>query len=61
MLTLVHDGTDTGGLSLVHVRKNLEIERMAIVYFYAQNRMVGGGRIEKVLELLAAEEIVNNQ
>jgi hypothetical protein len=34
---------------------------MAIVYFYAQNRMVGGGRIEKGLELSAAEEIVNNQ
>jgi hypothetical protein len=34
---------------------------MAIVYFYAQNRMVGVGRIEKTLELLAAEEIVNNQ
>jgi hypothetical protein len=34
---------------------------MAIVYFYAKNRMVGGERVEKVLELLAAEEIVNNQ
>jgi hypothetical protein len=34
---------------------------MAIVYFYAQIRMVGGGRIEKALELSAAEEIVNNQ
>jgi hypothetical protein len=34
---------------------------MAIVYVYAQNRMVGGWSIEKALELSAAEEIVNNQ
>ena len=35
--------------------------RMAIVYFYAQNRMDRGEKIKKALELLAAEEIVNNQ
>jgi hypothetical protein len=35
---------------------------MAIVYFYAQNRMVGGWRIEKALELSAVEEMstINN-
>ncbi len=52
MLTLVHDGTGMGGLALVQCphgngwspwQENLEIERMAIVYFYAQNKMVGGG------------------